>query len=321
MKRNEHRKAPYEGIVADVVIIGGGPAGLSAALVLGRSLRKVIVIDEGKPRNAASARSHGYLTRDGVAPTKFHAIAHDELASYDNVTRICDTVVDVQLENGLYRAMMQAHSSVKAPKIIFATGIKDHLPPIAGLAEVYGTSVFPCPYCDGWERANAPLAVFDIPEGNEKANHLFDYVKLIYNWSKDIVVFTNGPAALTSEQRSKLTARNVQVIEEPVLELQSMYGQLKGVRLANDMIITRSGGFLTNTGGKQASMIPAKLGAKLANSGGYETKGHGKTDVKGLFIIGDAETTFSGLIGAAADGYETGTVINHELIEEEWRQA
>jgi thioredoxin reductase len=314
MRGKENLQPHREENAADIVIVGGGPAGLSAALILGRSRRQVILIDEGKPRNAVTTATHGFLTRDGIAPEEFRNITRQELAKYKSVACMNDIVVDVSKENRLFEAFTQKGSTIKGRKIIFATGIKDHLPPIPGLVDVYGTSVFPCPYCDGWERSDEPLAVI----GNSE--HLFDYAKLIYNWSKDIAVFTNGPAHLSDEQRSALTWRHILLVEDPIKELKSRGGQLEGIVLNNGNVIARKGGFLMDTGIKQASTLPLKLGVPLDKAGGYETKEHGKTNVDGLYIIGDAETTFSGLIGAAADGYEAGVVINHELVEDDWMQ-
>jgi thioredoxin reductase len=301
----------YREKIFDVVIIGGGPAGLSAALVLGRSLRNVVLIDEGKPRNRVSHVSNGFLTRDGIHPIELRNIAHKELNKYETIKRIDNHVVDVTKNNRLFHTFTRDGHVFLSRKVIFSTGIKDHLPDIPGLQKVYGTSVFPCPYCDGWERRYEPLAVF----GN--GEFLLHFVKLIYHWSKDVIVFTNGPAKM-NEERQELIQRNIRIIESPIVELQSHNGLLHHVVLATGEAIHRKGGFLMDTGGNQATMIPMKIGVPINEKGGYETKEHGKTNVDGLYIIGDAKNLFTGLICAAGEGYEAGVAINHELVEEDW---
>lgn len=296
----------------DVVIIGGGPGGLSTALVLGRSRRTVVLIDDGKPRNAVTHLSHGFLTRDGVKPFELRNIAREQLKQYKTISLYDDYVQTVQYEENGFQTITRNGEHFVSRKVLFATGLKEELPPIPGLDEIYGTSVFPCPYCDGWEHRDQPLAVI----GN--GEKLLNYTKMIHHWSKDLVVCTNGPASITQQEKQELTHHHIRLVESPIRELMSRGGQLNQIILQSGESIKRSVGFLLDTGAKQATMIPQQLGIKLDELGSFETKGHGTTNVKGLFIIGDAAKRFTGLIGAASEGYAAGVVLNHELVEEDW---
>ena len=296
----------------DVVIAGGGPGGLNAALVLGRSLKKVMVIDEGHPRNEATLKSHGFLTRDGISPSVLRQIAREELKTYKNVTIVKDVVEEVGRNNGLFITKMRNGQTVTSKKMIFATGMKDHLPAIPGLASVYGKTVFHCPYCDGWERKNEPLALF----GSGSA--LLPFVKLIFNWSKDLIVFTNGPAYIEDEEKRQLAHHQIDLIEIPIAELQSSNGKLEKVILQNGESFNRTGGFMVSTGERQGSLIPGQLGVPVNDRNEYITGEHGQTDLDGLFIIGDAKNTFTSLIGAASQGYEAAVKINGDFAAENW---
>ncbi len=300
-------------MLLDVVIVGGGPAGLSAALLLGRSCRQVVVIDAGRARNNVTQASHGYLTRDGVKPSEIKAIALEQMKAYPNVHVAQDTVDQVKHDQGIFHTITRSGRIYSSKKIIFATGMQDHLPPIPGLAEVYGISIFPCPYCDGWERRNEPLAVF----GN--GENLYHYVQTIYSWSKDLIVITNGPSTITSEERNEMEARQIRIIETEITSLTSQEGKLDQIVFRDGQSIRRKGGFLLDTGPEQATRIPAVLGIPLDEGGAYATTSdYGHTAVDGVYIIGDAKNSFTGVIGAAREGYYIGELINKDLIEKDW---
>ncbi|MFD0959069.1 NAD(P)/FAD-dependent oxidoreductase [Paenibacillus chungangensis] len=300
----------------DVVIVGGGPAGLSAALILGRSRRSVALIDEGKPRHSVTKQAHGYLTRDGISPAAFRHAAYEELAQYDSVWRIEDVVTEAFKEQNRFLVSTYGGCKLYSRNIIIAAGVKDNLPPWQGMVQVYGKSVFLCPYCDGWERRDEPLAVF----GN--GNNLYAFTRKIYSWSKDLIVFTDGTAKLNEEQKLALQIRGIGLEEGKISQLQhTADGQLTHVNMRDGDNIARTGGFLLDTNERQATNIPEKLGIALTAAGHYETEHHGQTEVKGLYIIGDARTIFSGLVGAANDGYIVGEIINNDLLEQEWKKS
>ncbi|MBM7703747.1 FAD-dependent oxidoreductase [Metabacillus iocasae] len=299
----------------DCIVIGGGAAGLNAALVLGRSRRNTLIIDENQPRNRVTRESHGFLSRDGIKPEEFKKISLEQLKKYPNVRYDQDRVENVVKFAAAFEVTTKEGNVYRSKKVIFATGMKDQLPSIKGLREVYGTSVFPCPYCDGWERRDKKLAVF----GNEE--WLMHYVKMIYNWSKDLIVFTNGPAKITGSEKKELMEHGVQLVESPIVELQSTNGQLEKIVVKSGESFERTDGFILDTGETQASDIPFKLGVELNEMGGYKVSENRETTIEGLYIIGDAKNTFSGLIMAASEGYELGATINGEMVMEEWEHT
>lgn len=191
----------------DCAIIGGGPAGLNAALVLGRARRKVALLDNNQPRNAVTHASHGFLTRDGITPSEFRRIAYEEVTSYPSVEHHPLTVMDIQkIPEGFL--IMAGDQVIRARKLLITTGMKETVPDIPGLKELYGKSLFHCPYCDGWELRDRPLIVIAENEG------LFHLAKLLYNWSRDLVICSNGRSILTDEQKQKLIGYNITVSEK-----------------------------------------------------------------------------------------------------------
>lgn len=295
----------------EVVVIGGGAAGLNAALVLGRSKRNVLVLDENKARNNVTKASHGYLTRDGVKPEEFKEMGISEIKAYPSVTYIESKVTSLHKEEGLFH-IRGGERHYTAERVIVATGMKDVLPDIKGMEDVYGTTVFHCPYCDGWERREEPLAIF----GNDPG--LLDYVKLIYHWSKDLIVFTNGPAEISDEEKEDLSIHNVKLIEEPVRELVSENGNLKRVVAESGDVYQRSSGFILDTSETQSFPLHKYFNIEFTEMGGFYTKDGCETLVEGLYVIGDSRHGFSGLLKAASEGYELAVALNHEMAVNDW---
>jgi thioredoxin reductase len=301
-------------IELDVVIVGGGPAGMSAALVLGRGLMKTVIINEEKPRNLITQASHGFLTRDGFHPSEFLEIAKRQLEQYKTVTYKKDSVVQVEKNELGYKVKTNEGDVFVAKRILFATGYKDNLAAINlnGIEAVYGKTVFPCPFCDGWERKNESLALFGSEEG---VGH---FAKIISNWTNDLIVFTNDKKPIGSAEKETLKRNNIKVVEEKIETLISENGCLKEVRLINGESIKRTGGFLFSTGEKQATDIPEKLGVEVSEIGTYQANDWGKTTIEGIYVIGDAKNNFTGIIGAASEGSLVAEMIIHEIIEERW---
>ncbi|VEB19171.1 alkyl hydroperoxide reductase [Bacillus paralicheniformis] len=171
----------------DVAIIGGGPAGLNAALVLGRARKNVAVIDAGCPRNAVTRKAHGFLTRDGISPSEFRQIAKEQISAYPSVSFIADKAVSITKTGGHFQMTTAQGNTFASKKVLFAVGMKDQPLDIPGLAEVYGKSAFVCPYCDGWELRDQPLVI--ITKGDE-AMH---FASLISGWTNRFTICTNGP--------------------------------------------------------------------------------------------------------------------------------
>jgi thioredoxin reductase len=198
----------------DVLIVGAGPAGLSAALVLGRCRRRVVICDAGHPRNAASLGLHGFLTRDGIDPAEFLHIGREQLRPYETIELRQTEVIDARRLAGGFEVTLSDGERISSRKLLLATGVVDEVPAIAGLAELYGRSVFHCPYCDGWEMRDQSLAVYGCGE-----NGLGLTLELLL-WSRDLVLCTDGPSQLSEEERRRLVHHNIGLREERITRLE-----------------------------------------------------------------------------------------------------
>jgi len=226
-------------MVVDCAIIGGGPAGLNAALVLGRARRNVMLFDDNQPRNAVTQESHGFLTRDGVKPDEFRNIAHQEISTYPSVEIRHTRITDVSNHESSFELVANDGAVFHARTIILATGLKEILPAIDGIHDYYGKSLFGCPYCDGWELRDKALVI--IAENEMVASHM---PKVVYNWSRDIVVCTNGHSVLGVEQKEFLRTYAIQVVEEKIVALRGEDGQLERIVFEDQKEIKRTGGFV-----------------------------------------------------------------------------
>ncbi|MNO28206.1 Thioredoxin reductase [compost metagenome] len=296
----------------DCAIIGGGPAGLNAALVLGRARRKVIVLDNSQPRNAVTHASHGFITRDGVTPGEFRRIAYEEVLRYPSVAHRSIQVTDVRRTGSEFTIITEDGATFTASKVLIATGLREIFPDIPGLTKFYGKSLFNCPYCDGWELRDQPLIVVSDQPG------VFHMAKILYNWSKDLIVATNGEQVLTAEQRALLESRNIRIIEQPVTAFIGNEGKLQQVEFADGTRLERTGGFIAPRLQPKAD-FQAQLGYEVTESGGIATGEMGQSSVPGVYAAGDASYVMpSQLIYAAAQGSKAAMAVNMELTEEEF---
>src|ERR1051325_3916901 len=190
----------------DVIIVGGGPAGLSGALVLGRCRRRVLVCDAGHPRNAASHGLHNYLTRDGINPSEFLTIARDELSKYESVELRSIVVTGARRANKEFEVTLANGEVAICKKLLIATGVVDEIPKLDGMESFYGRSVFHCPYCDGWEMRDQPIAIYGKGE-----NGLGLALELLL-WSRDLVLCTDGPSQLSAEDLQRLGQNNIAIV-------------------------------------------------------------------------------------------------------------
>ncbi len=294
----------------DVIIVGGGPAGLSAALVLGRCRRRVIVCDAGRPRNAASLALHGFITRDGIDPAEFLEIARQQLGQYQTV-ELRKTEVSSAVRSGNVFEVTQANGeSLTARKLLLATGVVDELPKLDGLRELYGKSVFHCPYCDGWEVRDQPLAVY----GNgESGSGLAVELKL---WSRDVVLCTDGPAKLTLAQEQSLQEHKIAVREEKIARLDRVDGRLSHVVFTGAVKLSRHAMFFSS-GQHPASELAKQLGCQFTEKGCVATGDYEATSVRGVYAAGDASHMVQFVIVAAAEGAQAAVAINKELVKED----
>jgi thioredoxin reductase len=266
----------------DVVIVGGGPAGLNAALTLGRARRRVLLTDGGQPRNAPAQAVHGFLSRDGLPPAELRRIAREQLASYPSVEVRDTEVVDAQAldgPDGGFVVTLADQSVTRARRLLLATGLVDQLPAIDGLAELWGTSVLHCPYCHGWEVRDQALAVLGSePRAIQLAAHLTRF-------SPDVALCTNG-ASLDTASRQLLDGLGVAVRAEPIQRLDGAGGRLRRIVFAAGPPLDRQAAFV-RAPYRQRSDLPARLGCALLEDGAVAVDDLGRTRVPGVFAAGD----------------------------------
>jgi thioredoxin reductase len=293
----------------DAIIIGGGPAGLGAALILGRCRRRVLVCDSGEYRNAASLGLHGYLTRDGVPPAEFLSIAREQLTPYGVVCRAV-RVVDAVRSGGRFVITLAGGDRLESRKLLIATGVVDHLPDIQGLAPLYGRSVFHCPYCHGWEMRDQPLAVYGC------GKNALALTTTLLHWSRDVVLLSDGPAALRVVEREHLRVRGVPIRQDRITRLEGAAGVLSRVVFAGGDTLPRRGIFLS-TRQHQRCELASKLGCNFTQKGAVRTNRLEGTNVPGLYVAGDASHDVQLAIVAAAEGAKAGFAIHTALAREE----
>jgi thioredoxin reductase len=296
----------------DAIIVGAGPAGLNAALILGRCRRKVLVCDEGRPRNSVSRGVSGFITRDGVLPHELRRIARQELRDYPTVEIRENTVIDDVsfCDGGGFEIVIADGKRERGRKLLLATGSEDKLPDIPGFAEHYGRGVFNCPYCDGWEERDRPLAVY----GNGNCAKFALQMKV---WSDDVVLCTDGPATLDDEDRARLTRHGIEIREEKIARLEGDGEKLKLIHFDGGGGALARDGLFFITGGKPDCSLATKLGCRLTAKGFVHTVGNEETNVHGLFVAGDASQGVQFAIVAASEGALAGFEINSDLIEED----
>ena len=295
----------------DVIIVGAGPAGLSAALILGRCCRSVVVFDTGHPRNAASHAMHGFLTRDGVPPREFLRMARDELRQYDTVSvRDAEVVAAECQPDRRFAVTLDGGDCVIGRKLLLATGVVDDVPNIPRLREFYGRSVFHCPYCDGWEVRGQPLAVY----GNRERG-LGLSLELL-GWTRDLVLCTDGPCEIDAEGRSRLARHGIAVREDRIAQLDGREGMLTDIVFADGTRLARRAMFFT-TGQSQQSNLLVRLGCEFNDKGTVRTGKYETTHLPGLFVAGDASRAVQWVVVAAAEGAEAAFAINTDLLKED----
>ena len=300
----------------DVLIIGAGSAGLSAALTLGRCLRRVLVADGGPPRNEASPGVHGFLTRDGIRPAELLRLGQEQLRPYDSVEVQRLEIKNVVPEGKGFRATGigtadDARVTVTARRVLLATGVADILPPLPGFRELWGRGVLHCPYCHGWEVRNQPLAVYG------QGRTVTGLALLVSQWSTDVVVVTDGPGHLTPNARRRLRRRKIQVREESIARLVgSPANDLQYIEFADGSRLPRTAVFL-HAPQHQRSALAEKLGARHTSKGAVWVDSAMHTSVPGLYAAGDTTPGTQQALLAAAAGSKAAIVINENLTREE----
>lgn len=295
----------------DVVIVGAGPAGLSAALMLGRCRRSVLICDTGKPRNAASHALHGYLTRDGIHPREFLAIGRKELMQYDTVEPRDEQVVSARCrDDRRFEVTLAGGECVTSRKLLLATGVVDNVPELEGIRALYGRSVFHCPYCDGWEIRDQPIAIYG------KGERGVGLALELTVWSRDLVLCTDGPSEIAEDDRQRLARNGIGVREERVLRLDGEAGILQQIVFDDGATLPRRAMFFT-TGQFQRSELAISLGCDINDKGTVRTGKYETTHLSGLFVCGDASRAVQWVIVAASEGAEAAFAINTDLVKED----
>ncbi|MFC4596709.1 NAD(P)/FAD-dependent oxidoreductase [Cohnella hongkongensis] len=298
----------------DVAIIGGGPAGLNAALVLGRARKNVAVVDEGRPRNAVTREAHGFLTRDGISPSEFRRIAKEQISAYPSVSFVAGTAVSIAGSDGHFQISTEEGSVLTSKKVLFAAGMKDRPLDIPGLAEAYGKSAFVCPFCDGWELRDEPLVV--INSGAE----LLHFAPLIAGWTDRFTICTNGPDELTDEQREELRRHRVPLFDSPIRRIESDDGIVRQVVLEDGTTVPCRGIFFKPKL-VPGSDLPRAIGCEMSETGTVVVDVFGKTNVPGVYSAGDAASRMHQAIAAASMGSIAAATITGELNAEAWHIA
>ena len=292
----------------DAVIVGGGPAGLSAALMLGRCRRRVAVCDDGRPRNAVSRASHGFFTRDGAAPHELVRLGREQLRPYD-VALFEEAAIDASGERGRFTVELASRARITGRRLLLATGLADALPSVPGAAELYGTSVFPCPYCDGFEVRDQPLAVY--ARGADAA----DFALAVKTWSDDVVLCTDGAHDLPDD-RTRLADHGIALREARILRLEGQGGRLEHVVFEDGERLARRALFF-DTPSAPRDDLAARLGCALTSKGLACTDPAEGTSVPGVYVAGDASCDLNLVAIAVAEGVRAAVAIHKSLRSED----
>lgn len=299
----------------DVIIIGGGPAGMSAALILARCRRKVLVVDSGKPRNARTAAMHGFLTRDGTSPAEMKRLAREELSAYPNVTIMDGTVDDcIATGDGRFVIVLTDNQRYVCRKVLLATGVVDEIPEIPGLDALYGTSVYHCPICDGYEWRDKRIAVYG------KNCQGFGLVQEMTAWSRELILLTDGPCDFTDAQITYLKDMRIDVWREPVARLAGENGLLQAVEFENGSRVECDVLFFSTSQTLHSRHLPGRLGCKITDDECVWVGDYEMTCVEGVYCCGDASRNAQLVIVAAAEGAVAAVAINKALTME-YKQA
>lgn len=309
---------PAPSVEVDVVVIGGGPAGLSAALNLGRARASVVVVDAGRPRNAATLRSHGFLTRDGVPPLELRKLARADLAAYPAVTVLDRTAVTALLPmdsaNGMrFIAPLQGRGerippAVAARSVLIATGLRETLPRIPSLRAFYGMTIFSCAACDAWELQDRALALI-----GETAD-LAARARLLARWTDRLTVFTNGADVVDTVEEAELAASGIVVERRPIDDLEGERGTVSAVRLVDGTRIEIDGGFIRPQWSPALDFLSG-LDIDREPDGTLVVDRSGRTSVTGVYAAGDAASPGpQQLIVAAGQGARAAAVLIHDQV-------
>jgi thioredoxin reductase len=296
----------------DVVVIGGGAAGLSAALVLARARRTVAVVDAGEPRNAPAAHMNGFLSRDGMPPSELLAAGRTEVEGYGGLL-LNARVERVRRMTDGFDVLVPDLEPLHARRVLVTTGLRDELPDIPGLWERWGRDLLHCPYCHGYEVRDQPLAVLG---GSPEA---VQHAQLVRQWSPDVVLFSHTDD-LSADAREQLVARAIGVIDGPVKRLVVRHDRLAGVELEDGRVVPRTAVFVRPRFVPQTELL-GDLGCTVDDLGWIVTGAAGRTSQPGVWAAGNATNPRAQVITAAGEGSATAIALNADLVDEDVRTA
>lgn len=311
MSSNILRQAahPVQDSAYDIVIIGGSYAGLSAAMALGRALRNVLIIDSGLPCNRYTPQSHNFLTRDGSTPAALAAVALEQVLAYPTIRLCRELALKTEQYPEGFLTTTASGAEYRSRKLILATGIKDIMPELPGLADCWGISAIHCPYCHGYEYQGKPTAIM------ANGDNAYEMGKLLSNWTSKLYLLTNGPATLNEEQHIVLQQLGIEVIQQPVAQLQHRDGYLQEVVFDNasrlDVPV-----MYARLPFEQHSSIAADLGCQFTQQGHIQVDAMQLTTVAGVYACGDNSSGMRSVAQAVYAGSLAGAALNRELTEE-----
>ena len=295
----------------DVIIIGGSYSGLAAGMALGRALKHVLIIDSGKPCNAPTPHSHNFLTQDGKAPLEIATLAKKQVESYNTISFFDGLATNgFKTETG-FEIQVASGETFRTGKLVFATGIRDLLPEIGGLAACWGISVLHCPYCHGYEVRNEKTGIL----GNGEPG--FEFSKLISNWTNDLTLFTNGTSMLTAAQRKNLEEHHIEIVEKEVERLEHHNGYIQNI-IFKDGTKSFIKALYAPTSFEQHCEIPKFMGCELTEEGYIKVDPFQETTVNGIFACGDNATRMRTVPNAVAMGTTAGMALSKKMIIDEF---
>ncbi len=307
--RSQNSYLMQEPVIYDVIIIGGSYAGLSAAMSLGRALRKVLIIDSGDPCNRQTPHSHNFLTQDGEPPLGIAAKGRKQLEAYPTISFLEDKADKASRTAEGFRVEVSLGTAFIAKKLLFATGIKDIMPDIPGYAESWGISVLHCPYCHGYEVRNQPTGIL------ANGDMAFEKARLIAQWTRELTVFTNGSSTLSEAQRSLLVRHHIDVIEKTIRSIATEEGHVSRLEFTDGSSHNLKA-IYARPEFKQQSDIPQALGCAITQEGYIQVDDLKRTTVSGVYAAGDNTTMLRSVANAVAAGSMAGAFLNKELIDE-----
>ncbi|GAA3045080.1 NAD(P)/FAD-dependent oxidoreductase [Actinokineospora globicatena] len=297
----------------DTVVIGAGAAGLNAALLLARARRRVAVVDSGRPRNAPAAHMHGFLSRDGIAPSAFLEVGRTEVLGYGAsvVAAVVDTVV--ANDGGGFTAVLDTGVALRTRSVVVATGLRDELPEVPGVRERWGRDVVHCPYCHGYEVRDRPIGVLGTSPG------AVFHAQMLRQWSADVVLFAHT-LALSPQEQDQLHARGIEVVAGAISSVAVVDDAVRGVELADGTVVARSAVFVVPRMVPNDSVLTG-LGCAVGADGWVSVDKAGQTSVPGVFAAGNVIDPRAQVVTAAGMGSAAGFAINIDLVQRDIADA